>query len=30
VDDDCRATHQSPQAKSGMFRREYGRTKKFD
>ena len=30
IDDDCRVTHQSPQAKSNMFRREYGRTKKFE
>jgi thymidine kinase len=27
--DDCRLTHQSSQAKQGMFIRQYGRTKKF-
>ncbi|MBI1909683.1 MAG: hypothetical protein HYS22_05895 [Deltaproteobacteria bacterium] len=29
VPDDCRQTHQSPQAKTGLFRREYGATKVF-
>jgi thymidine kinase len=29
VDDECRTTHQSPQAKSNLFRRQYGKTKKF-
>lgn len=27
--DDCRQTHQSSYARSGRFRRQYGRTKKF-
>ena len=30
IDDECRLTHQSSQAKTGMFIRRYGRTKKFD
>lgn len=30
IDDECRLTHQSSQAKTGMFSRRYGRTKKFD
>lgn len=29
IDDQCRLTHQSSQAKSKMFIRQYGRTKKF-
>ena len=29
INDDCRLTHQSSQAKTNMFRRQYGRTKKF-
>ena len=29
IDDECRMTHQSSQALSGMFSRRYGRTKKF-
>ena len=29
INDDCRTTHQSTQAKSGLFIRQYGRTKKF-
>lgn len=29
IDDACRETHQSSHAKTGMFRRQYGRTKKF-
>lgn len=28
IDDECRVTFQSSQSKSGMFRRQYGRTKK--
>jgi hypothetical protein len=30
IDDECRLTNQSPQAKAKLFRREYGRTKKFE
>lgn len=29
VDDVCRTTHQSSHAKTKLFRRQYGRTKKF-
>lgn len=29
IDDSCRTTHQSSQAKAGLFIRRYGRTKKF-
>lgn len=29
IDDACRATHQSSHAKTGLFRRQYGRTKRF-
>ncbi len=29
IDDELRITHQSSQAKTGMFRRQYGRTKQF-
>ncbi|MFH0798874.1 MAG: hypothetical protein V2A66_01690 [Pseudomonadota bacterium] len=29
IDDECRATSQSSQSKAGLFRRQYGRTKKF-
>ena len=29
IDDQCRITAQSSQAKAGMFRRQYGRTKKI-
>lgn len=28
INDECRVTFQSSQSKSGMFRRQYGRTKK--
>ena len=29
IDDSCRQTNQSSQSKTGMFRRQYGRTKRF-
>lgn len=29
VDDSCRISNQSSHSKTGMFRRQYGRTKKF-
>ena len=29
IDDECRVTHQSSQAKGSLFIRRYGRTKKF-
>lgn len=29
ITDECRSTHQSPNARSGSFRRQYGRTKHF-
>ena len=29
IDDKCRETEQSPQSKSGLFIRRYGRTRKF-
>ena len=29
IDDNCRITHQSSHAKSGLFGRQYGRTKRF-
>jgi len=29
IDDECRLTHQSTQARQGMFTRRYGRTKRF-
>jgi thymidine kinase len=29
IDDEFRNTHQSSHAKSGLFRRQYGRTKRF-
>ncbi len=30
IDDRCRMTSQSSHSKTGLFRRQYGRTKKFD
>jgi hypothetical protein len=30
IDDKCRMTNQSSHSKTGLFRRQYGRTKKFE